>query len=109
MANYPDLVAELITGDPDQIVNDDKVLTEWFWRGLDAYFTDPTDKQLAQLLDRDYVKRLASAYRLDWNGATQKAMQDLKAEFANFQRSYRLTDAEALTAFKHYKTQRRMP
>lgn len=105
-----DIIAGLITEDPNHSAGRDRVMFEWFWKGIDSYFKDPLEKMLAPLIDKEHVKRFASARGVSWEVALRESMDGLKSEFQSFVRNFKITDPrQGMRVFSHWKQTGSMP
>ncbi len=95
-----ELVAAMLTDDPDVLVNDDVVLNEYFNRKPTGNFIQ---RQLAPLLDKNQIAKIGF----------EQAMADLEQEFQAFVRYQPSIKAAgtnaAIAAFVQYKRTKRLP
>lgn len=104
-----DLIAGLITEDPDYSADSNTVLLEWFWN-KNRQAQDPVSQRLSMLIDKRQVKDYVNAMGVPADQALQQAMEGLVQEYQKFKRNYRLSDDQkALAAFEEYKKTKRLP
>ncbi len=107
-----DLVAALMNEDVNVRAPDEEdLLFEWWWsKNLDAKFTDPVDKALASLLNKDQLKRMAQASGRSVEDVMATALHDARFELKKFIQHYNPhgNDQEVLKAFVDYKRHGRL-
>lgn len=104
------IIASLISENPNEIPSRRKVILEFFWKDVAKLFTDPIDKQLASLIDKNDIRTYSTRMKLPFEQAAAKAVEDLRMEYDAFARYQKSMDPEmTMAAFSHYKKFGRMP
>lgn len=111
-AGVINLIAEAIDEHPDHVLfeDDDQLLLEWwFSKRIADYFQNQIEKELAELITPEDVKRIQQYSGGSYEPALRQVMKDMVIELRNFADKFKLQRDQIVPAFKYYKQHKQLP